>query len=147
MLLYFLVIFLWLFGWYCFAGFYFKVNKDTYVEGFTNYVLCNAAMEEDCVNEHPIPVWIAYVGVINIANAGTYVLMLFGFQPKVLRHWKNLLTHLFRGDLRALAHLSIEANSSKSSIRVGGVGKVSSVTPSDKSNSLSASASGFSSKD
>jgi len=122
-LLVFLSVFVWVYGWAGFTGLYFRIHRDELRQGFVDYVLCNAAKEEHCVNEHPIPMWVVYVEVINFCNMGTILFFTFGIQPKVMRHWKNMLTLLWRGEFRALTDLSIQTKSRRTSIKVTGYSK------------------------
>jgi len=107
-LLVFLLIYVWIFGFATFVGFYFEYNTDRFTQGFTDYVLCNAAKEEHCENTEPIPIWIIYVDIVNYTNVGTYVLVCFGGQKKILQHWKQMFIHISKGEFRELSNLSIE---------------------------------------
>lgn len=108
-LLVFLGIFVWIFSWGCTISFYFKAKRDDHYEAFLDYVLCNAAMEEDCVNKDPAPVWLSYVHIINMSNVGTYCFLLFGCQTKVRRHWKKVVRLIAMGEFKSAVNLSIEA--------------------------------------
>ena len=106
-LLLFMLAFLWLCGFSAFSGYYVLSIQDELVEGFKNYVLCNATMRDDCENEHPIPFWIAVVATVNFCSIGTVLFFVFGLEPKIVRHWKTLLTHLMRGEFEALTTLRL----------------------------------------
>jgi len=105
----FLAVFLWVVGYCGFTAIYLKANQDRFTESFTKYVLCNAAMEEDCVNEDPLPIWIVYLQIFNWCSSGTFCLVTFGLQFKILRHWKLLLGHLVRGEFKAITNMSLGA--------------------------------------
>jgi len=116
-------VFVWVFGFSAFVLFYFKIREDELVQGFTDYVLCNAQMRDDCVNEHPIPMWIIYVEFINFTNIGWWLWLLFGLQKKVLVHWKKIFTHLATGNYAALKSMSIESKSQhKGTVKLTAVG-------------------------
>jgi len=108
-LLLFLIIFVWVYGWSNLLVLYTVIELDSLRESFKEYVLCNAAMEDNCVNRHPYPTWMMYVFIVTVTNVGVFIFLLYGFQRKVALHWKKIITIVIRGDLKSLTDLSIES--------------------------------------
>eukprot|EP01102_Stenamoeba_stenopodia_P008489 TRINITY_DN2442_c0_g1_i2.p2 TRINITY_DN2442_c0_g1~~TRINITY_DN2442_c0_g1_i2.p2 ORF type:complete len:232 (+),score=38.07 TRINITY_DN2442_c0_g1_i2:1229-1924(+) len=141
-LLMFLSLFLWVFGFASFVGLYYNIHVDEYTESFTNWVLCNARMEEGCYNKSSIPMWMIYIDYVNYTSTGVYAIFILGFQPKVLDHWREMFRQLRKGNYKALWNLSgTRSKVTKSSPAVTGIGGSSSQSINSVKDSRSSSSS------
>jgi len=108
-LLLFLIHFVWVYGWSDLLAFYVAIQENTLQESFKDYVLCNVAMEDDCVNKHNFPIWMMYVFIVTSTNIGVCAFLLFGLQRRVALHWKKMITLVIKADFKSLTDLSIES--------------------------------------
>jgi len=116
-----MAVFFWIFGFSSFTVTHLNRHDDESAKKLEDYIICNAEMKEHCDKDYPPPSWMIYLNQFNVASAGIYFVIVFGLQPRVIRHWGRVLRCLYRLDFQSLKNLTIKRTKGQVNVTVGSV--------------------------